>query len=95
DFPETFRLLGNYPNPFNPETVIRYQLSVVSEVELAVYDLLGRKIVNLVGARQAAGEYRVQWDGRDQAGRSVVSGVYIYRLSVGGTAQSRKMILMR
>ena len=51
--------------------------------------------MNLVGARQAAGEYRVQWDGRDQAGRSVVSGVYIYRLSVGGTAQSRKMILMR
>ena len=92
---EGFRLEQNYPNPFNPETVINYQLSVVSDVVLAVYNLLGEKVATLVNARQGAGQYQVQWNGRDQLGRQVSSGVYLYRLEAGGLVQSRKMILMR
>lgn len=90
-----FRLFQNYPNPFNPETAISYQLSVVSNLELAVYNPLGQKIRTLVQARQPAGSYDVKWDGRDDAGREVGSGVYIYRLRAGEFAQSRKMLLIR
>jgi len=90
-----YRLFQNYPNPFNPETAISYQLSALSDVELAVYNLLGQKIRILVQTRQSAGRYEVKWDGRDEAGREVSSGVYIYRLQVGDFMQSRKMVLIR
>ena len=98
--PQQMHLAQNYPNPFNPETVIRYQLSVVSDVKLEVYNLLGQKIATLIDARQGAGEYRVRWDGRDRHGSPVGSGVYFYRLSANGnnsaaTVQTRKMILLR
>ncbi|MCB0261099.1 MAG: T9SS type A sorting domain-containing protein, partial [Calditrichaeota bacterium] len=85
----------NYPNPFNPETVISYRLSVVSDLTLAVYNLLGEKIVTLVDARQGAGRHQVRWNGRDENGQPVSSGVYIYRLRAGSFVQSRKMILVR
>ncbi len=98
----SFRLFQNYPNPFNPETAISYQLSAFSDVELAVYNLLGQKVRTLVQARQPAGRYEVKWDGRDEAEREVSSGVYIYRLRVstpseraGDFVQSRKMLLIR
>ncbi|MCB9087265.1 MAG: T9SS type A sorting domain-containing protein [Calditrichae bacterium] len=93
--PAQFALYQNYPNPFNPTTVIRYQLSVVSDVKLAVYNLLGTKITSLVNARQGAGVYRVQWDGRDDEGMEVSSGIYLYRLETGIFSQARKMILVR
>lgn len=86
-----FRLLGNYPNPFNPVTVISYQLPVVSEVELGVYNLLGQKVVALVSAKQPAGDYRVEWDATGFA-----SGVYFYRMSTHqGFVQTRKMMLLK
>lgn len=94
-------LLGqNYPNPFNPETAISYQLSpkgqaALSNVDLAVYNLRGQKVRTLVQARQPAGGYEVQWDGRDDGGRPVPSGVYFYRLQAGGQAAARKMHLIR
>ncbi len=90
-----FRLFQNYPNPFNPETAISYQLSNGSNLELAVYNSLGQKIRTLVQARQPAGRYQVKWDGRDEAGREVGSGVYIYRLKAGQYSISKKMILLR
>ena len=93
--PLTLDLGQNYPNPFNPATVIGYQLSVVSDVKLTVYNLLGEKVAALIDARQNAGKYQVQWNGRDRQGRQVSSGVYLYRLEAGTFVQTRKMILLR
>ncbi len=106
--PRAFSLSQNYPNPFNPMTTIRYEIAEPSKVELRIYDLRGREIRTLVDERQPAGAKAVAWDGRDNAGRPVGSGVYIYRIrtessGAGGTEnhaagleqQSRKMLLVR
>ncbi|MCB0291554.1 MAG: T9SS type A sorting domain-containing protein, partial [Calditrichaeota bacterium] len=98
--PRTLVLGQNYPNPFNPTTVISYQLSVVSDVSLAIYDLQGKKVAGLVDARQRGGSYQVQWNGRDDAGRPVSSGVYFYRIVARfadgrNAAETRKMLLLR
>lgn len=93
--PAQFELLPNYPNPFNPETVVRYQLSVISEVRLVIYNVLGELVRNLRQRREMPGLHTVRWDGRDDAGRPVCSGVYIYRLETGRQTASRKMILLR
>ena len=93
--PEDFALLQNYPNPFNPETTIRYTLPAPGEVELAVYDVTGRRVRTLVRQRQSAGAYTVTWDGRDARGQAVASGVYLYRLVAGGQVQVRRMVLLR
>jgi hypothetical protein len=92
------QLFQNYPNPFNPETAISYIVPVgrnVSNVELAIYNLLGQKVRTLVQARQPAGLYEIHWDGRDDAGKAVASGIYLYRLRAGDFVQSRKMVLLR
>lgn len=92
--PQRFSLSQNYPNPFNPETAISYQLSSVSEVSLKVYDLLGREVQTLVNERQSAGKYSVRF----QAG-GLASGVYFYRLSVGGQGggfrETKKMTVIK
>lgn len=95
DIPKTFALAQNYPNPFNPETAISYQLAAASEVELAIYNLLGQKVRTLVQARQLAGRYEAKWDGRSDAGAPVASGVYIYRFTAGSYQKVMKMILLR
>jgi hypothetical protein len=88
--------LGNFPDPFNPVTQIRYELPHPGRVTLRIHDLSGRLIRELVG-RQAHGEgsYTVPWDGRDNAGRSVVSGTYFCRLEVDGATLTEKMILVK
>jgi hypothetical protein len=88
--PLTTGLEQNYPNPFNPTTAVSYQLPAVSEVELAVYDLLGREVAILVNGRRPAGRFEVKFDGSGLA-----SGVYICRLRAGQYLESRKMVLMR
>ncbi len=103
--PDQFALLQNYPNPFNPETIISYRLPVSSEIELSIYNLLGQKVRTLVSKRQPAGQYEINWDGRDERGEKVSGGIYFYRLSAYGISQpgltagdfrqTRKMILMR
>jgi len=94
--PSRFTLEQNYPNPFNPSTTIAYHLSKSSTVELTVYNLAGQKIRTLVSdKRQNAGNYSVQWDGRNDAGRAVVSGLYVYRLKSDSRVQSRKMLLLK
>ena len=93
--PETALLFQNYPNPFNPETVIRYQLSAASYVRLTVYDLLGRQVKRLTETRQPAGSYAQTWDGTDDSGKKVVSGVYLYRIAAGPFTRTMKMLLMK
>jgi hypothetical protein len=100
--PGKYALYQNYPNPFNPVTNIGFRLPVghagISDfglVNLDVYDLLGRKIATLVNEKLTPGDYKIQWDGRDDTGKPVVSGVYLYRLQVNEFVQTRKMVLLR
>jgi len=90
-----FELFHNYPNPFNPSTRITYQLPRSSEVELVIFDLLGQRVRTLVKGKQEPGTYKVQWDGRDDSGTTVASGIYLLRLSAGNFKQVQKMILLR
>ncbi|MFC2083437.1 T9SS type A sorting domain-containing protein [Bacteroidota bacterium] len=93
--PKTFKLLANYPNPFNPTTNIGYELSASNYIELMIYNQTGQEVRLLVNEQQHTNQYQIQWDGRDNAGKQVVSGVYIYRLKIGSFSQSRKMMLLR
>jgi len=96
EIPEKYYLQQNYPNPFNSETVISYQLLKAGKVELVIFNLLGQKVRMLVSERKYAGAHRVSWDGREDTGQPVSSGVYIYRLKAWNQfVQSRKMLLMR
>ncbi len=95
EIPVDFALEQNYPNPFNPGTAISFQLSAISTVELKIYDVAGRLVRTLVSENKAPGSYTVQWDGRDDRGAPVASGVYLYRLEAGSYRAARKMVLMR
>jgi len=88
-------LAQNRPNPFNPATSISYNLLRSLPVRLAVYDAAGRKVRTLVQGLEEAGEHSVNWDGRDDDGRQVPSGVYVYELRAGSELSSRKMTLIR
>ena len=79
--PGEFSLSQNYPNPFNPETVIKFSLPIFSEVKLVVIDMLGREVKQLVNSIQPAGTHQIAWDGRDNRGNRVASGVYYYRMT--------------
>ncbi|MBN1352069.1 T9SS type A sorting domain-containing protein [candidate division KSB1 bacterium] len=78
--PSEFRLLQNYPNPFNPETTIEFHLPQLAEVSLAIYDLRGQLVRTLAASSRQAGCHRIAWDGRNDAGQIVVSGIYYYRI---------------
>jgi len=93
--PVGFTLEQNYLNPFNPTTIIRYQLPKTTQVVLKVYNISGQEVRTLFNARQSAGVNAVVWDGRDQSGKEVSSGIYIYRLQAGESVQSRKMSFVR
>jgi len=93
--PESFELNQNYPNPFNPETTIEFSLKIRSDVELVIYDVLGRRVKRLVHQTLSAGSYTLHWDGTNEAGQPVASGVYFYQLKKGELAQSKKMLLLK
>ncbi|MEK7314616.1 MAG: FlgD immunoglobulin-like domain containing protein [Candidatus Eisenbacteria bacterium] len=89
------RLLGAAPNPFNPHTMIRFDLPRGTRVRLTVYDVTGARIRRLLDAPRPAGLHQIGWDGRDQRGREVATGMYFCRLEADGTSQSRKLTLLR
>ena len=93
--PHAFRLAPNYPNPFNAETAIPYVLGRHGPVELAVYDLLGQKVRTLVKGVRPAGAQVAFWDGRDDKGRAVASGAYIYRLRTEEGMLGRRMMVLK
>ncbi len=93
--PLEFALEQNYPNPFNPETTIRYRLDKPGAVRLEIYNLLGQKVRTLLDQTQNAGEHLIKWDGQDDTGRAVSSGVYLYRLQSGESVATRKLALIR
>ena len=90
-----FTLYPNYPNPFNPETTIEYELAQPGPVRLSVYNVLGQRVRTLVDAWQPAGRHRVRWRGRRDDGRPAASGVYFYELQAGERQTRRKMLLLR
>ena len=92
--PERFALGPNYPNPFNPSTIIPYQLAASSEVRLEVFNLLGQHIATLVDGERPAGFHTAMWHAVDGAGRAVGAGVYIYRMTVGVESQTGRMVLL-
>ncbi len=93
--PEGFVLYPNQPNPFNPGTTIGYSLPAAVDVELTIYDIQGRRIRRLVQGKQAAGKHRVYWDGTDDGGHPIASGMYVYQLKADGIRLTRKMILLK
>jgi hypothetical protein len=88
-------LLQNVPNPFNPTTTIRFELSQPADVRLEIYSVRGERIRTLVSGARPAGSHAVVWDGRDRRGAAVASGVYFYRLEAGRFARTRKMVLLK
>jgi hypothetical protein len=94
--PQQYELSQNYPNPFNPTTTIAFGLPEQAQVVLEVYNVLGQRVRTLVGGdTYQAGYYQVVWDGRDQFGNSVSSGLYIYRLTAGEFNELRKMVFIK
>lgn len=100
NLPEKVSLSQNYPNPFNPFTSIQFKVgSLVSEepaqTTLIIYDILGRKVRTLVDDKRLPGNYRVIWDGKDDMGNLVNSGIYFYRFKAGDRFESKKMIMLK
>ncbi len=93
--PDDFSLDQNYPNPFNAGTVIPFSLPTAGPVELVVFNLAGQKVVTLADGMRPAGSYRLQWDGRDNGGRELASGLYLYRLQAEQRVETRKLLLLR
>lgn len=93
--PSQFSLSQNYPNPFNPETVIRFELSEPGDLTIRVFNALGEEVRTLVSGYYQAGEYTVLWDGRDENGQAVSSGIYLYQLRAADIVEVRKMVVVR
>ena len=98
DYPRMYVLHQNYPNPFNPSTTIAYEIpSDVGEVDvhLTIYDMRGRLVRQLVEGERHPGRYEAQWDGRNDRGVEVESGVYFFRLTAGNYLSTRKLVVMK
>jgi len=100
--PFTFDLSQNYPNPFNPSTTIPFtvyssQFIVHGPIHttLTIYNILGEKVRTLIDDNRVPGNYQIIWDGKDEEGKEVASGVYFYRLEVGENSVSKRMVLLR
>jgi flagellar hook assembly protein FlgD len=92
----SFALHQNVPNPFNPSTLIEYDVERNAvQVEIIICDVTGRTVRTLVRRQHPAGRFQASWDGRDNHGRSAVSGVYFYRMISGEFTQTRKMVLLK
>ena len=93
--PKTFALNQNYPNPFNPATTVSYQLPKNENVVLDIYNITGQLIKSLVNEPKNAGNYRIQWNGTNESGQRVATGIYIYHLKAGSYEKTRKMVLLK
>ncbi|KAB2853014.1 MAG: T9SS type A sorting domain-containing protein [Ignavibacterium sp.] len=95
NMPEEFILYHNYPNPFNPSTVIRYQLPVSGDVTLKVYDVLGNEVATLVNQYLPAGNYEKEFSSLSGSAWNLSSGIYFYRLQAGSFIETKKMLVIR
>jgi hypothetical protein len=95
NLPESYMLSQNYPNPFNPSTTISYAINRRVDVVLEIYNILGQKVRTLVNQTQTPGIYNVTWNGTNDLGLAVGSGVYLYKFTAGNNTETRKMMLMK
>ena len=93
--PVVYALHQNYPNPFNPKTTIRFDLPKDSNVNIYIYDILGRIIKKLIDNKQNAGFKSIQWDATNNYGKRVSAGVYLYKIQADDFSQTKKMILLK
>ena len=93
--PIEFALYQNYPNPFNPKTTIKYDLPNTGQVEIVIYDMMGRQIKQLISGHQDAGRKSVVWDSTNDYGKPVSAGVYLYKIQAGNFVQAKKMVLLK
>jgi hypothetical protein len=93
--PAKFDLHQNFPNPFNPQTEIRFDLPEEAHVQVVIFDLLGREVRTLVDKDAKAGYHSIVWDGKDRSGQTVASGVYLYQMSAGNFREVKKLTLVR
>ncbi|MFC1545726.1 T9SS type A sorting domain-containing protein [Gemmatimonadota bacterium] len=93
--PEDFELLQNYPNPFNGETMIRFKLPTEQRVQLYVYNIRGQRVATIIDEQMEAGYHRVTWTGKNDDGRQVGSGVYIYLIQAGQHHKSKKLTYIK
>ncbi len=93
--PKEFSLSQNHPNPFNPETIIEYQLPISCHVAITIYNTLGQEIRTLIHGEQQAGYHQIVWDGKDNSGQKVGSGIYLYQMRAREFVAMRKMILIQ
>jgi len=95
ELPNLYSLSQNYPNPFNPSTQIEFEIPKAGFVEIQIFNVLGKQLRTLVSERLSAGRKVVTWDGTDNGGHPVASGVYFYRISTDGYAEAKKMLLLK
>jgi len=93
--PKDFELYQNYPNPFNNETLIKFNLRKSAEVTLVVYNILGQKVRTLLKGRLDAGPQSVSWDGKDEKGNDLSSGIYFYQLKIGQITETKRLVLLK
>ena len=92
---DNYKLINNYPNPFNPVTTLRYDLPENSHVNITIYDMLGRQVKNLINQTQDAGYRSVRWNATDDYGKPVSAGIYLYQIQAGEFVQTKKMMLLK
>ena len=95
DKPSGYSLLQNYPNPFNPVTKLRYELPENSHVNITIYDMLGRAVKTMVNQHQNAGHRSIIWDGTNDYGNTVSTGIYLYQIQAGAYTRTKKMVFLK
>ena len=93
--PTEFSLKQNFPNPFNPTTSIRYDIAETANAQLIIYNMLGQEVRTLVSGKQDVGYYEVSWNGLNDAGQPVATGIYIYHLQAGHYSKTMKMAFIK
>jgi len=93
--PDHFELYQNYPNPFNPVTTIRFNLPSRQKTELEIFDVLGQKVCTLLNKQMEAGAHRIQWNGQNDQGKPIGSGIYFYRITAGDYVKTMKAVLLK
>ena len=95
NLPANIELAQNYPNPFSASTSIQYKLNIKSDVEITIYDLLGREVRKFISVNKSPGVYSVIWDGKNELGERVAAGIYLYQLHAGNESRVGKMIVLQ
>ncbi|MBT4283201.1 MAG: T9SS type A sorting domain-containing protein, partial [Candidatus Marinimicrobia bacterium] len=93
--PNDFAIHGNYPNPFNPITTLRFDIDIQSNVSITVFNVIGEEIKTLQNGDLAPGQYNVKWNARDNNGKAVPSGMYLYSIQSNGRTLTGKMLLLK